>query len=88
MEYAEGGDLYKLIDKCKWMGKMSRASCLKIFREILAAVETVHSCGMIHRDLKPGNILLTTENHVKLADFGLSKILEDSLAESMFNEVV
>lgn len=67
---------------------MNISSVLKIFRETLCAVETVHSYNMIHRDLKPGNVLLTNDNHVKLADFGLSKMLEDSLAESVFNEVV
>jgi len=63
---------------------------LRIYRQILSSVEAVHNMNMIHRDVKPGNILLTKSNDVKLADFGLSKMFkeEDELGESVFNEVV
>lgn len=40
--------------------------------ECVMAVEAVHNMGYIHRDLKPDNILITKEGHVKLSDFGLA----------------
>ena len=42
--------------------------------EIVLAVEHLHESGIIHRDLKPENILLSAKGHIKLTDFGLSKV--------------
>ena len=44
--------------------------------ETILAVETVHSLNYIHRDLKPDNLLLCKDGHVKLSDFGLCKHVE------------
>ncbi len=44
--------------------------------ETIAAIETIHNLNYIHRDLKPDNILLDKDGHVKLTDFGLCKHAE------------
>lgn len=46
-----------------------------ILRQLCAGVEAIHSAGIIHRSLKPRNVLLTPEGHVKIIDFGLAKIV-------------
>ena len=49
----------------------------RIIKEILAGVEFLHGEGILHRDLKPSNILVDVEGHVRLADFGISRILNE-----------
>ena len=45
--------------------------------EILTAFEYLHSKGIAYRDLKPENLLITGEGHVKMTDFGFSKVIKD-----------
>jgi serine/threonine protein kinase len=47
---------------------------LRYIAETVLALEYLHSLGIVHRDLKPDNMLINAEGHIKLTDFGLSKI--------------
>ena len=71
MQYVEGGDVATLI---KNMGTLPLDMARVYFTETTFAVEYLHSYGIIHRDLKPDNLLITSMGHVKLTDFGLSKV--------------
>lgn len=71
MEYVEGGDVATLI---KNMGPLPMDMARTYFAEATLAVEYLHNYGIIHRDLKPDNLLITSLGHIKLTDFGLSKI--------------
>ncbi|KAK6245388.1 hypothetical protein SCA6_008478 [Theobroma cacao] len=71
MEYLNGGDLYSLLRK---VGCLEEEVARTYIAELVLALEYLHSLGIVHRDLKPDNILIAHDGHIKLTDFGLSKI--------------
>ncbi|XP_043946693.1 microtubule-associated serine/threonine-protein kinase 3 isoform X2 [Protopterus annectens] len=71
MEYVEGGDCATLL---KNMGPLPVDMARLYFAETVLALEYLHNYGIVHRDLKPDNLLITSLGHIKLTDFGLSKI--------------
>uniref|UniRef100_A0A1I8A1B2 non-specific serine/threonine protein kinase n=1 Tax=Steinernema glaseri TaxID=37863 RepID=A0A1I8A1B2_9BILA len=71
MEYVEGGDCAALLKTC---GTLPYDLVRLYMAETVLAIEYLHSYGIVHRDLKPDNLLITAMGHIKLTDFGLSKI--------------
>ena len=69
LEYMGGGSLQRMID-LKYLG--SERDVAVVAWSILHALQLLHSIGIIHRDIKPGNILVSSNGAVKLADFGVS----------------
>ena len=68
MDYVPGGDLMALLIKC---GIFEEQLARFYISELVLAIESVHKLGFIHRDIKPDNILIDKNGHIKLTDFGL-----------------
>lgn len=75
MEFVDGTNLRDLIKQ----SAVSRNDALELISNICRALQYAHSKGVVHRDIKPENILLSHEGTVKLADFGIAKILDESV---------
>ncbi|MHC4385165.1 MAG: protein kinase domain-containing protein, partial [Planctomycetota bacterium] len=73
LEYVEGDDLSEILTR----GAIPLDEALSIARQIADAVETAHAKGVIHRDLKPGNVKITPDGTAKVLDFGLAKTVVD-----------
>jgi eukaryotic-like serine/threonine-protein kinase len=71
LEYVAGEALNRIL---KREGKLAVATTLQLAEEIAMALDYAHNQGVTHRDIKPGNILITQENHAKIADFGIAKL--------------
>jgi len=76
MDFVGGGDLYYHWRKIR---RFPEKVVQFIAAELVLALSYLHSCGIIYRDLKPQNILLDTDGHICLADFGLSKEVTQSI---------
>ncbi|HEX6739424.1 MAG TPA: protein kinase [Vicinamibacteria bacterium] len=75
MEYVEGLDLQALIQR---EGRLPLPRALGVARQLCDALQAAHDAGVLHRDLKPHNVLMGPGDHVFVSDFGLAKSLEDT----------
>src|SRR5216683_5674929 len=73
MQYVDGGTLK---DKLKATGALSPAEAIKYVVQAAEGLGAAHDHGIIHRDVKPANMLLRKDGHLLLSDFGIAKILE------------
>lgn len=71
MELVDGMALREVVRR---RGRLPADEALRLADQILAALEYSHAHGVVHRDIKPGNILLTADGRVKIADFGIARI--------------
>jgi serine/threonine-protein kinase len=73
MEYVPGGDLKRLIDR---RGRLTSQELARLGDEVCAGLAHAHERGVIHRDIKPHNILLDENGHAKVTDFGVARALD------------
>jgi len=79
MEYVDGVTLKQLLGKTSLL---SLEDVLLIFKQVCTGLEYAHSQHVIHRDIKPGNIMISRDKVVKIMDFGLAKIVHDCKGET------
>ena len=76
MEYVDGRLLRDVIAD----GPLEPAEAGRIVEQVLTALEYSHRAGVVHRDIKPGNIMVTSSGQVKVMDFGIARAISDSSA--------
>ncbi len=80
MEFVEGRDLRSIIEE---RGKLPPAEAVEILQQICRALEAAHAVGILHRDLKPQNIMMDAHGRVVVMDFGLARTIEgDGMTQS------
>jgi hypothetical protein len=82
MEFVDGVNLRRLLNS----QKLSPEEALAIVPQICEALQYAHDAGVVHRDIKPENILLDKNGRVKIADFGLAKLVGKGVASPFFAE--
>jgi eukaryotic-like serine/threonine-protein kinase len=71
MEYIPGRSLYRLVND---QGPLEIARAARLFCEVASALDHAHNQGLIHRDMKPSNIIITPHDHAKVLDLGLALV--------------
>ncbi|MER5213986.1 protein kinase [Streptomyces sp. NPDC002838] len=80
MEYIEGRPLGSVLDEdVRQLGAMPADKALKITADVLAALEISHEMGLVHRDIKPGNVMMTKRGVVKVMDFGIARAMQSGV---------
>jgi len=70
-------DLLSFLDRVD-VDQRTEADVVRMAYQMLCTLKFLHSAGIIHRDVKPGNFLLDKDNNIKLGDFGLSRTIQQS----------
>jgi serine/threonine protein kinase len=76
MEYVRGADLGQVVERS---GPLGLEETMAAVRQVVEALEFAHAHGVVHRDIKPGNLLRDTSGVVKVADLGLARLEADDL---------
>ncbi|MGK5498553.1 protein kinase domain-containing protein [Streptomyces sp. URMC 125] len=80
MEYVEGQPLRSALDEdVARLGAMPSDKALKITADVLAALDASHEMGLVHRDIKPGNVMLNRRGVVKVMDFGIARAMQSGV---------
>ncbi|MFV2119803.1 protein kinase domain-containing protein, partial [Streptomyces sp. Act-28] len=80
MEYVEGRPLGSVLEAdIRQYGAMPADKALKVTADVLAALETSHEMGLVHRDIKPGNVMMTKRGVVKVMDFGIARAMQSGV---------
>ncbi|MDN3294142.1 protein kinase [Streptomyces ficellus] len=80
MEYVEGQPLGSVLQAdIRQYGAMPADKALRVTADVLAALETSHEMGLVHRDIKPGNVMMTKRGVVKVMDFGIARAMQSGV---------
>jgi len=75
MEFVQGRTIREVMANS---GPLTSAHALEIISAVLSGLSSAHDAGFVHRDVKPENVLITNEGHVKVTDFGLARVISDT----------
>jgi tetratricopeptide (TPR) repeat protein len=85
-EYVDGKTIHDLVQS---QGRLNRADAVRVTSAMGEALTYAHAHGVIHRDMKPSNVMLTGDGRIKVMDFGIARMAKDALTRySMTNTVV
>src|SRR4051794_36564725 len=84
MEYVDGMNLRQVLN----VSRLAPKEALAIVPQICDALQYAHGKGIVHRDIKPENLLMSREGEVKIADFGVAKLVAESLEETATGKVL